>query len=154
MNYKHIDHSLCYLDDKYLFVTGSYLKDDKMHETCERYDVKMDRWAKFPPLSVGRCHHSSCSVDGRYVFVICGLIIVRHEYQVVSEEDNGMVIIKEEFHWQATNTIERFDAANKTAGWLPMNIPDTPLVPRRSPGVLQVSGSEILIFGGSKAGGS
>ena len=25
MNYKHVDHSMCFLTDQYLFVTGSYI---------------------------------------------------------------------------------------------------------------------------------
>ena len=63
MYQKRTDHSMCFLNDDFLFVTGSYIQDNKMNETCERYDIKMDRFAKFPSMNVGRCHHSSCSFD-------------------------------------------------------------------------------------------
>ena len=110
MNYKRVDHSMCYLTDQFLFVTGSYIQDEKMNETCERYDVAKDRWAKFPPLTVGRAFHASCGFEGRYVFVLCGLAVVRSQFEVTSEEDRGMTAIKEEFHWRISNTIERLDA--------------------------------------------
>ena len=149
MNYHHIDHSVCFLDDKYLIATGSYIQDENTHQTCERYDVVKDRWAKYPPMTVGRCHHSSLAIEAKYVFVICGLVIVRTEKEIVSEEDNGMLIIKEEFNWQASNTIERMDSSKKLEGWMPLNIPESILTPRRNPGVVQTSQNEILIFGGS-----
>ena len=60
-----------------------------------------------------------------------------------------MTIIQEEFHWRRSNSIERLDAFKKHLGWAPIEIPDTPLTVRRSPGVVQVSLNEILIFGGA-----
>ena len=117
MNYKHIDHSVCYLTDQYLFATGSYIQDDNMCQTCERYDVNLDRWAKFPTLLIGRSFHSSCGFEGRYVFVFCGLVVVRSVIKVVSKEDRGMTYIKEELHWRPTDTIERFDSFAKAKGW-------------------------------------
>lgn len=119
-----------------------------MCETCERYDVNLDRWAKFPALSVGRAFHSSSGFEGRYVFVLCGLIVERSQIEVVSEEDHGMTIIKEELHWRMTNSIERLDSFYKHKGWLPIEITDNTLSMRRSPGVVQISLNEILIFGG------
>ena len=77
MYYKRCDHSFCYLDNNYLFVTGSYISDSETNTSCERYDVQNDRFIRYPPLNVGRCHHSSCSFDGRFVFVLCGLVIVK-----------------------------------------------------------------------------
>jgi len=151
MHYSRVDHSMCFIDERYLLVTGSYIRDEKMNETCERYDIQMDRFAKFPPLNVGRCSHSSCSFDARYVLVFCGLIIVRTEYEEVSEEDR-MVIIKERVNWTPTNSIERLDTQNKARGWTTLDIPLSPLTPRRTPGVVQVSSSEILIFGGQARG--
>lgn len=76
-NYKRVDHSLCYLNDEFLMVTGSYILDEKMHETSERYDIIKDRWVKYPDLNVGRSFHSSCSFEGRFVFVLCGLVLER-----------------------------------------------------------------------------
>ena len=75
MNYSHMDHSMCYLSEQFLFVTGSYIKDDNFAATTERYDIEMDRWAKYPPLTTGRAFHSSCGFENRYVFVFCGLVI-------------------------------------------------------------------------------
>ena len=68
-----------------------------------------DRFIKFPSLNVGRCHHSSCSFDARFVFVICGLVIQKTQREEVSEEDK-MTIIREISTWAPSNSIERFDS--------------------------------------------
>lgn len=73
MNYNHTDHSMCFLTDQFLFATGSYLKEENYLTTTERYDVDLDRWAKYPNLTIGRAFHSSCGFEGRYVFVFCGM---------------------------------------------------------------------------------
>ena len=75
MRYWHYDHSMCFLDDRYLYVTGSYVRLDQVCKSVERYDIVKDRFSKCPSLNVGRCLHSSCSFDGQYIFVLCGLII-------------------------------------------------------------------------------
>lgn len=88
-NFKRVDHSLCYLNDEYLMVTGSYIQDEKMHETSERYDLNKDRWVNYPNLNVGRSFHSSCSFEGRFIFVLCGLVIETRQLEITSEEDRG-----------------------------------------------------------------
>ena len=135
MNNRRIDHSLCFLTDQFIFASGSYLQTDQFCTSTERYDIHKDRWAKFPPLTVGRCFHASCGFEGRFVFVLCGLTIVRTEKESI-DEDRGMTIIQEEFHWRMSNSIERLDAFKKHLGWAPIEIPDTPLSVRRSPGVV------------------
>ena len=139
---------MCFLNEQYLFVTGSYVRDENVCATCERYDIKMNRFANFPPMNVGRCHHSSCSFDQRYIFVFCGLVIVKTEQEEVSEQDRGMTIITEKLRWEPSASIERFDSTKKFEGWSTISIPVSPLTPRRTPGVVQTSPTEILIFGG------
>ena len=48
-----------------------------------------------------------------------------------------------------SNTIEMFDSQSKAKGWVPVDIPETPLTVRRSPGIIQINAQDILIFGGS-----
>lgn len=127
---------MCFLTDQFLFVTGSYLKEENYLTTTERYDVELDRWAKYPPLTVGRSFHSSCGFEGRYVFVFCGMEYERTEHEVVSKEDHGMTIIMEKFHWTPTASIERLDSFKKATGWQRLEIPNSPLTPRKNPGVL------------------
>ena len=98
MHYQRYDHSMCFLDDRYLFVTGSYIRELQVFKTVERYDIVKDRFSKFPSLNVGRCMHSSCSFDGQYIFVLCGLVINVTEYAEFSVED-GMTIIKDRVTW-------------------------------------------------------
>ena len=120
-----------------------------MFETCERYDISMDRWAKYPPLNIGRAFHSSCGYEGRFVFVMCGLVYFREQFEVQDENNPGISFIKEEFYWRMSNTIEMFDSQSKAKGWVPVEIPETPLTVRRSPGLVQINAQDILIFGGS-----
>ena len=151
MFYKRSDHSMCFLNDRYLIITGSYLREKKVCETVERYDIKKNFFEKMPPLKSGRCQHSSCSFDGQYVFVMCGIILVTTEIKEFSEEDN-MTIIRERTVWTLTNTIERFDTSKKTNEWIMFDIPNSPVIPRRTPGVVQINANEILIFGGKAQG--
>ena len=121
-----------------------------MHETSERYDLNKDRWVNYPNLNVGRSFHSSCSFEGRFIFVLCGLVIETRQLEITSEEDRGQTIIKEEIRWKVSNSIERLDAPNKSTGWIQIKIDDkNPLTARRNPGVLQINSEQILIFGGS-----
>mmetsp|Transcript_1140 Transcript_1140/g.1501 ORF Transcript_1140/g.1501 Transcript_1140/m.1501 type:complete len:103 (-) Transcript_1140:230-538(-) len=83
---------------------------------------------------------------------MCGLIIIKTQREEKSEEDRGMTIIRELSHWEPTNSIERLDTTNKSNVWSIMNIPISPLTPRCTPGCVQTSPTEILIFGGSTKG--
>ena len=72
---------------------------------------------------------------------------------MVSQEDHGMVIVIEKLAWVVTNAIERLDTYNRAEGWHKYEIfGPSHLTPRQTPGVLQVSSSEILIFGGRSPG--
>lgn len=138
---------MCSLGEKYIIATGSYLKDDKMHETTERYDLMRERWSELPSLTTGRSFHSSCTFEIRYAFVFCGL---RHEtHQVEEKEDGGLTIIKEVQSWKVTNTIERLDCDNTYQGWSQVEIAQPcHLTARRFPGVVQWDAEEIIILGG------
>ena len=85
----------------------------------------MDRWAKYPPLSVGRSFHASCGFEGRYVYVLCGLIYFRDEYEATDEE-SGTTYMKVEHKWRVSNTIERLDGFKKLQPWIPIEIPQSP----------------------------
>mmetsp|Transcript_41818 Transcript_41818/g.55135 ORF Transcript_41818/g.55135 Transcript_41818/m.55135 type:complete len:172 (+) Transcript_41818:659-1174(+) len=140
---------MCFLNDTFLFVIGSYVKGERntFSSSCERYDIKLDRFAKFPSLNTDRCHHSSCSFDARFIFVFCGSVLSLSQVEIRSQEDRGMTFIREEHHWQPSNSIGRFESSDKAAGWATLLIPLSPLTPRRTPGVVQVRSTEILIFG-------
>ena len=83
--------------------------------------------------------------------MLCGLIIDVTEIAEFSVEDE-MTIIRERVSWQPTNTIERFDTNRQAKGWASLDIPMSPLTPRRTPGAVQVNSFEILIFGGVATG--
>ena len=63
-----------------------------------------------------------------------------------------MTIIREISTWAPSSSIERFDASKRAEGWANIDIPVSPLTPRRTPGVIQTSSTEILIFGGFAQG--
>ena len=75
MHWNRIDFSICSMGSNMLVATGSYLHNDKdePHFSCEGYNVQLNMWTKFPPLNIGRCFHSSCGFNGKYIYVMCGL---------------------------------------------------------------------------------
>ena len=93
MNYAHVFHSMCYLNENKIYVTGSRETADGADTSVESYDISSDTWTVRPALPEGRCRHSSCGFQQRYVFVFCGWVNKARSNQILRLDtynmDNG-----------------------------------------------------------------
>ena len=120
-------HSMCYLDENTLFVTGS--RRPGAEKTVEKYDIVNNSWSRQKDMRTGRSRHSSCGFAQKDIYVFCGW--------VGKERSDG---------------IERLSTTVDNAEWDVVNLNPSMnslnFEKRTIPGVLQISNTEIIIFGG------
>jgi hypothetical protein len=63
-------HSACSVGDKFIAVTAGRLASGN---SCEIYDVGLNKWTDLPKLNTKRHYHSSCVFENSSVFVFCGI---------------------------------------------------------------------------------
>jgi len=125
MKYPRTGHSVCAIGTRWLFVSGSRIKDAA--KKCEMFNMNMNKWYEVADLNVARHYHSSCSVGENIVYVFCG------------------IDISEKY----LNLIEKYDS-NKPEKW-ELFEPSLRLPVRQGCGVAVVNYDEIMIFGGYSA---
>ena len=120
-------HSMCYLDENTLFVTGS--RRPGAEKTVEKYDVVNNIWTRKKDMQFGRSRHSSCGFAQQAIYVFCGWINKER-----SDKIEKLSITANDAAWELVELIadENAMAFEK----------------RTIPGVLQISKTQILIFGG------
>ena len=67
-------HSVTYLRDELLIVTGTTFAD-QLSKKAECYIIESNHWQVLPDLNEGRAGHASCGFRARSVFVFCGFVI-------------------------------------------------------------------------------
>lgn len=60
MKYPRHGHSACWLNDKFIIVTGSRKETDQAQIRAECYNVNLDMWFDLANLNEGRHYHASC----------------------------------------------------------------------------------------------
>ena len=95
LKYERCGHSMCSLGEDKIIVSGS-MRDKKSAKKCECYCIKDDRKIDLPDMNQGRFYHSSCSFNGRLVFVLGG---------------------KEQRSQYFTNSLDCLDFENMGKGW-------------------------------------
>ena len=63
-------HSACGVGEKYIAVTAGRIGTGN---SCELYDVGLNKWADLPKLNTKRHYHSSCVFENSSLFVFCGI---------------------------------------------------------------------------------
>jgi hypothetical protein len=72
MSYARDFHSMCYLDEYTLYVTGS--RKSGAEKTVEKYSVMSNTWTTEREMIDGRSRHSSCGFAQKALYVFCGWI--------------------------------------------------------------------------------
>jgi len=72
MNFARDFHSMCYLDENTLFVTGS--RKPGAEKTVEKYDIVNNIWSRQKDMQTGRSRHSSCGFAQKAIYVFCGWV--------------------------------------------------------------------------------
>ena len=127
MKYPRAGHSVCAIGTRWLFVSGSRVKEKDAEKKCEMFNMNMNKWYDVADLNVGRHYHSSCSMGDNVVYVFCGI------------DGNEKYL----------NLIEKYDS-NKPEKWELIE-PSQRLPVRQGCGVAVLSCDEIMIFGGYSA---
>ena len=73
MTFKREFHSMCYLNDKLFFVSGSRNTESGADRSVESYNVESGNWAQMADLPQGRSRHSSCGFADRYILLFGGM---------------------------------------------------------------------------------
>ena len=76
-------HSVTYLRDELLIVTGTTFAD-QLSKKAECYIIDSNHWQMLPDLNEGRAGHASCGFRARSVFVFCGFVITGSSYQATN----------------------------------------------------------------------
>jgi hypothetical protein len=130
MKYARHGHSACGVGEKYIVVTGGRIGDGN---TCEIYDVGLNKWSDLPRLNTKRHYHSSCAFENSSVFAFCGINCDNRAY---------------------VNTIERLDISmfhqNVITHWEVFTVSSGSLefTARQGLGSCQIDAQGILLVGG------
>ena len=73
MNYKREFHSMCYLNDKVFFVSGSRITESNADRKVESYNIETNKWAVMPDMPEGRHRHSSCGFQQKFIYIFGGM---------------------------------------------------------------------------------
>lgn len=71
MNKKRLGHSACAVGDFGIVVSGTKIDDAS---SCEYFDINKNTWTEIARLNQPRHYHSSCSFNGRQIYVFGGAI--------------------------------------------------------------------------------
>ncbi|KRX01567.1 hypothetical protein PPERSA_01470 [Pseudocohnilembus persalinus] len=67
------EHGSVTVGSKYVYVIGGYNSQKKeMLSSCERYDIKQDKWSYIPSMSVKKCAIAVCQQSDKYIYVMGG----------------------------------------------------------------------------------
>lgn len=101
MKYARHGHSACGVGEKFLVVTAGRIGDGN---TCEIYDVGLNKWQDLPKLNTKRHYHSSCAFENSSVFVFCGINCDNRQYVNTMERlDISMFHQNVITHWEVFN---------------------------------------------------
>lgn len=67
-----LGHSACTVGDDIIVVTGT--KMGEYGATCEFFDINKTFWVELPKLNQPRYYHSSCSFNGKFIYVFGGAV--------------------------------------------------------------------------------
>lgn len=110
-----------------IYVAGGY-ENGQLSRKCEKYDIATNKWTELPMLTEEKCSASLCTLDGRYLYCVGGL----------SKNPSGAAYL--------LSSIEVLDLQAASPRWtmlsskMPVSACDI--------GMLPISDSEILVFGG------
>ena len=64
---------MCYQNDKIFFVSGSRITEGGADKKVESYNIETNRWALMPDMPEGRCRHSSCGFQQKFLYIFGGM---------------------------------------------------------------------------------
>ena len=104
-------HSACAVGEKYLAVTAGRIGSGN---SCEMYDVTLNKWTDLPKLTTKRHYHSSCVFENSSLFVFCGINNENRSYvNTIERLDISMFQQNVVTHWEIfsfSNTGTEFTA--------------------------------------------
>lgn len=119
-------HSVFTVLDSYIYAVGGYNNISGTLNSCERYEVKRDKWTIIPPLLCKRWSASLTCFNERFLYVFYGM--------------TQKILCK---------SIEKLDLLETDMGWVLIYEPEIGIErARRRHASFQVSSKEILVFGG------
>lgn len=128
MKHPRHGHSVTWLGEKFVVVTGSRKEKNDSQRKSECYNSDIDLWFELPDMNVGRHYHSSCSFQDRFVYIFCGIANKTRKY---------------------INSIEVLDNNKSKKQWIQIPEIQSRVFPdRQGCGVCQKDEHHILIFGG------
>lgn len=124
------NHCLASLKPDSFYSICGYSENSGYLADFEQYTIEENRWSEMPHLIQKRQDPTPCSVNGSKIYVIGGVI------------NEGKI-------WSYLSEIEVFDVQDEDNGWLQVKIrKPTDWSARAYCGAVQLSGTQILIFGG------
>jgi len=143
------DHAIHFHGDKIYALGGmSGLANGELTSlnTCEVYSVSDDKWAEMPSFTHARQQHSICHFNEKFLFVFGGKK-VKSGAKVLSKDLKASLSQSFFEPFEFVKEVEVFEFQKAT--WKTINyISEPEKLAIISPGSMQISGSQILIFGG------
>lgn len=137
MQYPRHGHAVCALSDAFMIVTGTRKDQNRSAHRAELYDIDSNKWQELPQMREGRYYHASCAFKQEWIYVFCGISILKQHHHLFSIE---RLNIKSYFDgqqslWEPIITTPQVDMFGA-------------LTPRQGCAAAQVSDDGILVIGG------
>ena len=75
--YPRHGHSVCAISDAFMVVTGTRKDVNRSAHRVEMFDLENNKWSEMPMMREGRYYHASCSFNNEWVYVFCGISILK-----------------------------------------------------------------------------
>jgi hypothetical protein len=84
--YPRHGHSVCAISDSFMVVTGTRKDVNRSAHRVEMYDIEHNKWSELPMMREGRYYHASCSFNNEWIYVFCGISILKQHHHLFSIE--------------------------------------------------------------------
>lgn len=126
--------ALALLIDKFIFAIGGSVSKGKATDVVEAYDTTINAWYSMSSLKKARSCTSAITIANRYIYVFPGQ--QSGSWNTIEQLDLGLSIDPKEM---------------KKLKWNMLTISNQDMQGTFAYGAVQVSSSEVLIFGGTKS---